>query len=93
MRKLTRSRRQAYIGLRKVTRILIFLHAYVKGRRKRLQIHRIEDSQGRLLETEQEIGNKAIKNFQDQFQENYQNQDFGALNCILKVLTKIEEMA
>lgn len=33
-----------------------FFHAYVKDRRKRLRIQKIEDNQGRILETEQEIG-------------------------------------
>ncbi|XP_060202720.1 uncharacterized protein LOC132631137 [Lycium barbarum] len=38
-----------------------FFHAYVKGRRKLLQLKRIQNYQGQWLETEQEIAEEAVR--------------------------------
>ncbi|XP_060200473.1 uncharacterized protein LOC132628728 [Lycium barbarum] len=44
-----------------------FFHAHVSGRRKRLQLKRIQNSQGQWLETEQEIAEEAVRFYQAQF--------------------------
>lgn len=65
-----------------------FFHSYVKGRRKRLEVHKIEDSQGRLLELPQKIREEATKIFQDQFIESNNNNNFEYLNMLLVVLNE-----
>lgn len=44
-------------------------HAQVNGRRKRLQLKRIQNSQGTWIEEDTEMGVEAIKFFEDQFSE------------------------
>lgn len=46
-----------------------FFHAQVRGRRKKLQLSRIQNSQGMWIEEEEEIAAEAIQFFQDQFSE------------------------
>jgi len=46
-----------------------FFHAQVRGRRKKLQLSRIQNSQGMWIEEEEEIVAEAIQFFQDQFSE------------------------
>uniref|UniRef100_A0A1U7WFH7 Uncharacterized protein LOC104228034 n=1 Tax=Nicotiana sylvestris TaxID=4096 RepID=A0A1U7WFH7_NICSY len=46
-----------------------FFHAQVRGRRKRLQLNRIQNSGGTWIEEEQEIAEKAIKFYEEQFTE------------------------
>ncbi|XP_070008763.1 uncharacterized protein [Nicotiana sylvestris] len=46
-----------------------FFHAQVRGRRKRLQLNRIQISGGTWIEEEQEIAEKAIKFYEEQFTE------------------------
>lgn len=65
-----------------------FFHSYVKGRRKKLEVHRIEDSQGKLLELPQKIREEAIKIFQDQFTESNNNNNFEYLNMLPVVLNE-----
>lgn len=55
-------------------------------------IHSIEDSQGRVLYSDQEIGNKAIRIFQNQFQEINFNQDFGMLDCIPNLISELDSV-
>lgn len=64
-----------------------FFHSYVKGRRKRLCIQNIEDKQGRMLESEMDIGEEAVRIFQQQFTEENHKPDFDMLNNIPMVLT------
>lgn len=54
---------------KKGDRNIKFFHAHVNEKRKKLQIQSIEDNQGGELTTDQEIGAKAIKIFQNQFME------------------------
>ncbi|XP_075092579.1 uncharacterized protein LOC142172788 [Nicotiana tabacum] len=46
-----------------------FFHAQVIGRRKRLQLNRIQTSGGTWIEEEQEIAEEAIKFYEEQFTE------------------------
>nr|XP_009796280.1 PREDICTED: uncharacterized protein LOC104242863 [Nicotiana sylvestris] len=46
-----------------------FFHAQVRGRRKRLQLNRIQNSGGTWIEEEQEIAEEAIKYYEEQFTE------------------------
>ncbi|XP_075076322.1 uncharacterized protein LOC142162982 [Nicotiana tabacum] len=46
-----------------------FFHAQVRGRRKRLQLNRIQNSGGTWIEEEQEIAEEAIKFYEEQFTE------------------------
>ncbi|XP_075098448.1 uncharacterized protein LOC142175489 [Nicotiana tabacum] len=46
-----------------------FFHAQVRGRRKRLQLNRIQNSGGTWIEEEQEIAEGAIKYYEEQFTE------------------------
>lgn len=44
-----------------------FFHNLVKGRRKRMQIKRIQNSEGIWLQEEDQMENEAIKFYQNQF--------------------------
>ncbi|XP_019257601.1 PREDICTED: uncharacterized protein LOC109235804 [Nicotiana attenuata] len=46
-----------------------FFHAQVRGRRKKLQLSRIQNSQGVWIDDETDIATEAIQLFQDQFSE------------------------
>ncbi|XP_075074764.1 uncharacterized protein LOC142162321 [Nicotiana tabacum] len=46
-----------------------FFHAQVRGRRKRLQLDRIQNSGGTWIEEEQQIAEEAIKFYEEQFTE------------------------
>lgn len=46
-----------------------FFHAYVKGRRKRLQIQKIENEKRHVLKAIDEIGEKTERVFQKKFKE------------------------
>lgn len=46
-----------------------FFHVQVMGRRKRLQLKRIQNSHGQWLEEDEEIAAEAVKFFEDQFIE------------------------
>ncbi|XP_019241533.1 PREDICTED: uncharacterized protein LOC109221510 [Nicotiana attenuata] len=46
-----------------------FFHAQVRGRRKKLQLSRIQNSQGVWIDDEAEIAAEGIQFFQDQFSE------------------------
>ncbi|XP_075111674.1 uncharacterized protein LOC142181905 [Nicotiana tabacum] len=47
-----------------------FFYAKVRGRRKKLQLNRIQNNQGVWIEEDEEIVAEAIKFFEDQFSEN-----------------------
>ncbi|XP_075096407.1 uncharacterized protein LOC142174500 [Nicotiana tabacum] len=59
-----------------------FFHVHVNGRRKRLQLKRIQDSTGIWLEQEEEIAKEAVKSFKDQFTKNTIPLDFRILDHI-----------
>ncbi|XP_060182094.1 uncharacterized protein LOC132611727 [Lycium barbarum] len=44
-----------------------FFHAYLNGRRKRLQLKRIQNSQGQWLEEKEHMAEEAVRFFQAQF--------------------------
>ncbi|XP_075092253.1 uncharacterized protein LOC142172518 [Nicotiana tabacum] len=46
-----------------------FFHTQVRGRRKRLQLNRIQDSGGTWIEEEKEIAEEVIRFYEDQFTE------------------------
>lgn len=46
-------------------------HAYVTGRRKRLQLNRIQNSEGEWLEEQSDIASEAVRFFQQQFTEDF----------------------
>lgn len=73
--------------LKKGDRNTKFFHSFVKGRRKKLSIQNIEDSQGRLLEYAQEIGEEAINIFKEQFSKSNEYASTEALDIIPKLLS------
>lgn len=44
-----------------------FFYVYVKGRRKKLHIAEITNKQGLILQTNQQMGEKAVEFFKEQF--------------------------
>lgn len=48
-----------------------FFHAYVRGRRNKLQIQKTGNNQGVLLENQQDIREEAFRVFQNNFTGNY----------------------
>lgn len=67
-----------------------FFHAYVKGRRKKLLIQKIENKQGVTLDKSQEIGEEAVRVFQEQFRENGGPDDYHMLGHIPRLITEEE---
>ncbi|XP_019242574.1 PREDICTED: uncharacterized protein LOC109222709 [Nicotiana attenuata] len=59
-----------------------FFHAQVNGRRKRLQLKRIQNSEGIWLEDSTEIAEEAVEFFQKQFQEDTVPTDFRILEHV-----------
>ncbi|KAH0672621.1 hypothetical protein KY284_023708 [Solanum tuberosum] len=64
-----------------------FFHSYVKGRRRRLQLNEILDEQGVLLKDKKDIGEAAVKVFEQQFKESNFNADYAMIDCIPKLIT------
>ncbi|XP_060200417.1 uncharacterized protein LOC132628671 [Lycium barbarum] len=64
-----------------------FFHAHVKGRRKRLQLKRIQNSQGQWLETEHEIAEEAVRFYQAQFHETVVPTQFDILKHVPSMVT------
>ncbi|XP_060201759.1 uncharacterized protein LOC132630196 [Lycium barbarum] len=64
-----------------------FFHAYVKGRRKMLQLKRIQNSQGQWLDNEEEIAEEAIGFFQAQFHETVIPTQFDILKHVPSMIT------
>ncbi|XP_060186235.1 uncharacterized protein LOC132615631 [Lycium barbarum] len=65
-----------------------FFHAHVNGKTRKLQLQRIQDHTGTWLDTEEEIAQKAIRFFSDQFKEENIPTDFSMLDKIPKMVTK-----
>lgn len=59
-----------------------FFHVQVNGRRKRLQLRRIQASDGNWLEENDEMATEAMRFFQDQFTEATIPSSFGILDHI-----------
>lgn len=68
----------------------MFFHSYVKGRRKKLHISEILDEQGRLMNTEAQIGDAAVRYFESQFIEDNNNDDFSMLEHITSLIMEEE---
>ncbi|XP_060190564.1 uncharacterized protein LOC132619785 [Lycium barbarum] len=62
-------------------------HAHVNGKRRKLQLQRIQDHTGTWLDTEEEIAQEAIRFFSDQFKEENIPTDFSMLDKIPKMVT------
>ncbi|XP_060202706.1 uncharacterized protein LOC132631120 [Lycium barbarum] len=65
-----------------------FFHAHVNGKRRKLQLQRIQDHTGTWLDTEEEIAQEAIRFFSDQFKEENIPTDFSMLDKIPKMVTE-----
>ncbi|XP_060211804.1 uncharacterized protein LOC132639369 [Lycium barbarum] len=65
-----------------------FFHTYVQGRRKRLQIRRIQGQNGVWLEEREEVVNEAISFFQDQFAKEPDPSNFGILDHVPRMVTE-----
>nr|XP_016513341.1 PREDICTED: uncharacterized protein LOC107830328 [Nicotiana tabacum] len=59
-----------------------FFHAQLRGRRKRLQLNRIQNSGGTWIEEEQEIAEEAIKFYKEQFTEAANNASFDIVDHV-----------
>ncbi|XP_060182406.1 uncharacterized protein LOC132612080 [Lycium barbarum] len=64
-----------------------FFHVLVNGKRKRLQIKKIQDQNGVWLEQEEEITQEAIKFYSDQFSEKQIPTNFELLDHIPRLIT------
>ncbi|XP_059295507.1 uncharacterized protein LOC132048838 [Lycium ferocissimum] len=63
-----------------------FFHAYVKGRRKRLQVKRTQDQQGNWLEEKEEIVEDALRFYRDQFTKEEDPSDFEILDHLPRII-------
>ncbi|XP_059310982.1 uncharacterized protein LOC132062424 [Lycium ferocissimum] len=63
-------------------------HAYVKGRRKKLGVHNIQDDNGNWLTNQGEISQEAIRFYQKQFEEDRILSKFGLLKHIPTLVTE-----
>ncbi|XP_059311009.1 uncharacterized protein LOC132062452 [Lycium ferocissimum] len=61
-------------------------HAYVQGRRKRLQLKRIQNQEGNWLENQEEISQEAIRFFSAQFTKDENPTDFEILDHIPQMI-------
>ncbi|KAL3363180.1 hypothetical protein AABB24_012466 [Solanum stoloniferum] len=74
-----------------------FFHSYVTGKRKKLKLNRIQNTQGDWLTEERDIAAEAIRYFQEQFTEDQSKKEFSLLNHIPSLVTeeqnqKLEEL-
>ncbi|XP_060182538.1 uncharacterized protein LOC132612249 [Lycium barbarum] len=65
-------------------------HAYVKGRRKILQLKRIQNSQGQWLDNEEEIAEEAVGFFQAQFHETVVPTQFDILKHVPSMISNVQ---
>lgn len=70
--------------------ILDFFHSLVKGRRKRLKVTRIQNSQRDWLEDEGEIAREAVDHFQKKFRQERDATSFPQLSHIPEMITEEE---
>lgn len=74
-----------------------FFHSFVTGKRKKLKLNRIQNTQGDWLTEERDIAAEAIRYFQEQFIEDQSQKDFSLVNHIPSLVTeeqnqKLEEL-
>lgn len=61
-------------------------HAQVRGRRKRLQLNRIQNNEGNWIEQDEEIAMEAVKFYEDQFKETAPPTSFEIINHVPTLL-------
>ncbi|XP_075083560.1 uncharacterized protein LOC142167295 [Nicotiana tabacum] len=59
-----------------------FFHAHVNGKRKRLQLKRIQNSYGDWIEDKEVVADEAVKFFQAQFHEDVVPSEFGIIDHV-----------
>ncbi|XP_060178042.1 uncharacterized protein LOC132607977 [Lycium barbarum] len=64
-----------------------FFHSIVKGRRKRLQVKKIQESDGLQLENEDQIAARAVHFFQSQFTQEVVVSDYSMLRFIPRMVS------
>lgn len=69
-----------------------YFQSYEKGRRKRLDIQKIEDNQGKMMELSLEIRDEAVKFSKPNLQRILTTPDFDTLNLIPRVLIDEDRM-
>ncbi|XP_060181532.1 uncharacterized protein LOC132611140 [Lycium barbarum] len=67
-----------------------FFNNYVKGRRRKLAVHTIQNSQGDWLNRNADIGQEAVSFYQHQFRQEATSGDYNMLKKIPKVITKAQ---
>lgn len=65
-------------------------YSLVKGRRKKLQITRIKNTDGDSLEDNRIIGDEAMRCFQEKFSQNAEGTNFDMLNYIPTMVSEEE---
>ncbi|KAH0650564.1 hypothetical protein KY284_030476 [Solanum tuberosum] len=65
-----------------------FFHAYVKGRRRKLNIKKIKTGQGDIINSAQNIGEEAVNVFREQFKETHEATDYTMIQCIPRIITE-----
>ncbi|KAH0692608.1 hypothetical protein KY285_019705 [Solanum tuberosum] len=65
-----------------------FFHAYVKGRRRKLNIKEIKTGQGDIINSAQNIGEEAVNVFREQFKETHEATDYTMIQCIPRIITE-----
>ncbi|XP_060210567.1 uncharacterized protein LOC132637503 [Lycium barbarum] len=68
-----------------------FFHSYVRGKRNKLALKRIQDPNGTWLEKEADIGYEAIRIFKSQFSEENSGGDYALLKTIPKLITEEQQ--
>ncbi|XP_060216645.1 uncharacterized protein LOC132644105 [Lycium barbarum] len=68
-----------------------FFHSYVRGRRNKLTLKRIQDPSGTWLGNEVDIGSEAIRFFEAQFSEQNSGRDYALLKNIPKLITEEQQ--
>uniref|UniRef100_A0A0V0IKA3 Putative ovule protein n=1 Tax=Solanum chacoense TaxID=4108 RepID=A0A0V0IKA3_SOLCH len=67
-----------------------FFHSIVKGRRKKLQLHRIQNNQGNWLEEEEEIAAEAVNFYHSQFLQERDATEFSLLGNIPEIISEAD---
>ncbi|XP_019232974.1 PREDICTED: uncharacterized protein LOC109213617 [Nicotiana attenuata] len=69
-----------------------FFHAQVNGRRKRLQLKRIQNAEGNWLDDTNEMADEAVRFFQNQFHEDAVPTDFRILDHVPTLVNSGQNM-
>ncbi|WMV59326.1 hypothetical protein MTR67_052711 [Solanum verrucosum] len=67
-----------------------FFHAYVKGKRRKLQVKEIRTRQGDIINSPHNIGEEAVNVFKEQFMETSEEYNLEVLECIPKLIKEEE---